>query len=572
MANHNCSISDAEISVLTNPTTAPDFLNTNYSEPVGKVVRPWLSIKIFVGDTAYEFNWFYEAGSAEGEEIFASRGLASFMIRDTDRERFNLPFMPVQFQYVEIWDLDEVDDEPLFSGTIQAVRRQTLGKRKDGTPLQILIIECEDDWGELENDTYNELYENKRAGYILRDAFSRAGFDVSEIDPNFGPLYDKFPVNELSPADVASQILGLLDYTYRIHRRTKKVYIWARDAQGAEYLRIDEQNWHKIFDRDFEIQPDYMGYANRLILEFTQKWSKGLASFQYDSDIVLGYTGLEDWYLIPNGDLSIENALTGAVYRINKNHSDNEGGNEWLLEQKYKDPDDNDAPYIVRGSNTKIVRRNSTAIEQMAALKGGRGVVTKRISYANVAMTREEAKKVADFELAIASRGIYSGSGNSDSHRMRGARPSAGQTIFFDLQVTKGVRAAVRIESWRWKDLKTKDQFGDRICNGLAYALEFTPSVSREQVREIAKESKRLGITSDEIYIFDNEQITNVVAFKDCVTVIEPLKEADPSIAEFEDSVSAREVTTKTYYFAPATTHPDSEAFFTGLTHFSNFS
>lgn len=570
MPNHICSISDSEISEITNPADTPGFRTPNYVPPTN-VLLPWFSIKIFVGDTPEEFNYFYESGSAEGEEVFASRGLASFMIRDTDPVKFSLPFMPVQFQRVEIWDIDELEDEPLFSGEIQTVRRQTLGKRKDGTPLQFLIIECEDDWGRMEDDTYNELYENRRAGYILRDAFSRAGFDVSEIDPNFGPLFDKFPVNEITPADVATQILGLLDYTYRINRRTKKVYIWARDAQGAEVTRVTESNWHKVFDLDLEIQPDYLGYANKIILEALQKFNRGSANFQLNSDVVLGYSGAEDWYLIPPGDLSIENLNTGSVYSINKNNSDNIGGNELVLESKSKE-DSTNTPYVIRGSLTKVVRRNARSMEQMRALRGGKGVVTKKISYSNVAMTREEMIKVADFELAIASRNLYSGSGNSDSHRMRGRRPSVGLTIFFDLQVTKGVQAGVRIESWRWKDISTHDNDGTRRCQGLGYSLEFTPSVTREQIRELAKETKKQGITSNDIYLLDNEQMLNVVAFKDCLTAVPPITEIDPNIAEFDDSISSREVDTKTYYFAPATTHPDSEAYFTGFTKFSNFS
>src|SRR5690606_11229374 len=110
---------------------------------------------------------------------------------------------------------------------------------------------------------------------------------------------------------------------------------------------------------------------------------------------------------------------------------------------------------------------------------------------------------------------------------------------------------------YRWKDLSTRDsRDGGVRSQGFSYDMDFTPSVSREQIREIAKTLKKSGVTADSQYILDIELISNEVAFKSCLSVIEALKLEGKNIAEFESGLSQREVETKLYYYQPAPTHP----------------
>lgn len=577
MASHECHISDAEAQVTLPPALDPNFLTPGYEPPVGKVLRPWFNIKIYYSPTDFEeFNWFYVAGSANGEGVYGSRGFANLTLRNNNRQAFDLPFMPIEDLYIELTDeLGEV-----FSGYIQNVRKELIGQRLDGTPLQFLHLECEDLWGLLEQDTYSEVYVNKPVGYILRDAFKRAGFDVSEIDPNLGQVYASYPVTDLFPVDVVTPLLGLLDYTYWIDGPTRKMYVFPRDTQQTEILRVTEDNWSYLFDRDLEILPDKTGFANKLILSHELKWNEGTANFEQGTDVVLGYTGNEMWVRLPQDELSIENLLTGKIYRINDNNSDDEETNELILEQNYKEDTSSGAgtnvPYLIRGAKSKVIERNTASILQRRAFRGGSGIVTKTVVMDNFPLYRSEARRIAKAELAIASRDMYMGSGRSDNHRLRQlltSAPQAGKTLYFDTFVTFGVQGRVRIETHRWQDISTRVQRDGLKLQGWGYEFEFTPSVSREQIREIAKNMSKSGVRSDDATILDVEFVDdNTVIFKDCLSVIAPIKPAGQNVAEFEDGLAHREVTIQTYYFAPATTHPTQEAYFTGLTKFSNFS
>lgn len=571
MANHECSISDAEAGILTNPTATPNFINANYTEPTNKPA-PNFSIQIYVGETPYEFKRHYLAGTAEGEGVYASRGFCSFQIANDNRTAFNLPFLPVRYQKVVITDaLGEI-----FTGYIKNTRREILGYRSDGSAMFNLTIECQDVWELLEEDTYNEVYISKKAGFILRDAFTRAGFDVQDIDPDLGPTFDEYPVIEQFPAEVINHILGLIDYTYWIERTSLRPQVFARDSVQSELFRVDESNWTKLFD-DLELEEDDTGFANVILLTYRQKYSEGTANFENGSDVVLGYSGDENWVSLPPDNLSIQNLETSETYAINLNNSEDEETNELILQSNYKEDTDDDVPYIITGATNKIRVRDASSIQQIRSLKGGSGKKVKKIVLENVPMFKDQAKTVAKAELAIAKRSLCIGSASTIAQKLGilldRSGPQEGRTIFFDLPESRGIRCSVRIESFRWADNSTRNaRIDGNTLQGLDYELEFTPSVTREQLRELSKKLAIAGVTTTDEYILDIESFSSIVAFKDCVTPVEPITAADQNIFEVEDGLDYREVETKTYYFAPATTHPDSEGYFTGLTKFSNFS
>lgn len=572
--HHLCEITDDELLDVLDPVNDPSFLNPDYTTPT-KYLRPWFSIRIYYSLTDYcQFNWHYKAQSYEDELIFGGRGLFSFQLNDAHPQAFNLPFRPRRGFYCQVWDFDET--EPLIDGFITNVIPVTEAKRRDGTPIQSLMIECEDVSAALELDTYNEYYQQKRPGFILRDAGTRAGLDVSEIDPNLGDPID-LPVNEAYPIDVYDQIMALIDMTYWVEPITKKVRVVQKDHADAMLMEILENNWDKVFDKDLDFRPDLDGYATRVIVEFLQKYNAGSANFQQNSDVVLGYSGDENWYLLPpDGDLTIENTLTGASYRVKRNNSDNTGTNELELEGQYKEVDATNVPYVIRGGRDKVRRTNTTAAQRLRQQGGGAkgsGIITRKVVL-DVPLTRNEARTVAEAELAIASRDIVSGSGKTDNYRLQARNVRPGRTFFVDLLITKGLKATVRLESLRRRDIGGADRQrvdGLRIQK-LAYEMEWTPSVNREQLRQLARKFIRTSGTSDQSQILDIEELQSIVAHKACATVIEPLTQLDPSIHEVEDSLEAREVAIKTYYFAPATTHPTAEAAFVGTTSFSNFS
>lgn len=122
----NCSIDINQLyGNLNNPVTSPGFLNPNYIEPDGPGCA-W-SIKIYYGGEAYQFNWFYGSQSMEISSVFGERGSARFTIADYDEEKSVLPFIPVEEQYIEIYNINE--DHLYFAGYIREVNPRLLSVR-----------------------------------------------------------------------------------------------------------------------------------------------------------------------------------------------------------------------------------------------------------------------------------------------------------------------------------------------------------------------------------------------------------------------------------------------------------
>lgn len=558
MPNHLCTITDAEALAFVDPSTTPDFLNADYVEDTN-LVQPWMQINIYVGDTAYNFARQYESTTMEIEKVFGARGFCSFVMHDIDSTAFNWPFMPVRHQQVWIKDFD--GNKTLFRGYIKQIIHETiLGYRTNGTAKKHIRFECEDLFYLLEQDTYSEVYENKTGGFILKDAFNRAGLDTSDLDTAIGPTFELLPVNDEYPIDTIEKVIAYMDYTYWIDPVTLKPILSAKDATTARAATVtDETNWTDLYSK-IELSENTDGEANKIIMVFRSKYNTGTANFQNGSNIVLGFSGNEDWYTL-EGELSIENVNTGEIKRIKQNNSTSGGTNELELESNWDDTTQTNVPYIIRGHIDKIERRDSTHQNWLAAIRGGNGVLTKKITmYQDVAFFRSEARKIADIELSIGTRQLCTGFGDTDNYKFQ-EWVEPGQTFEFDLLQTQGIKCVTRLEAIRMTDTGARltQSDGTRI-NKFTLTHDFTPSVfsSREQIREITKSLTKVGAQDSDTYILDIEFIESEFVFKDCVNVIEPITElaADASIAEFEDSLNPREYTVQDYYWTP-TANPE---------------
>lgn len=549
MPNNACSITNDEIGQLYDPSTDPDFINAGYVGPVNQP-KAWCQLNIYVSATPYDFARHYVSKSYSDELIWASRSSCKFTIDDNNKAGFNLPFVPTRFQKVIIKDLTGA--AVIGHWYIRNVFKKPYGQRRaDGTYMRLIEVECEDAWSLMEARTYSENYTNQHAGYILYDAVNRAGLDASQIDQTAGPILESFPVNNDYPSVVAERIMSLLDWTYwlDVQYDPPRVYAGAKDSElTRSNIVIDEDNWDKVFDpKEFELNPAMEDYANEVLMTYRRKHTKGGANFQNGSNVVVGFTGDEDWAQLNAADgLEIENVLTGAVYRVQKNNSNSAGTNELILSSNYAETTATNQSYVIRGAITPIRRRDDQAIERMKAIRGGDGIRSKVIVRDDSAYSYSDAALIASFELALYSREYYRGRGLiATSYNADWLHFYPGKTLPINLPVSHKIFSTVRQESVRRQDLGSPQTFADgRKCFAMSIELDFTPSMytDYEQIRALFRSTRKLQATASS-YVTDVDFFENWLAMKDCAHIVEPITElsTELSILEVETSGSALE-------------------------------
>lgn len=549
MPNNECSITNDEIGQLYNPADDPDFINAAYVEPTSQP-KAWCKLLIYIDATAYDFARHYVSKSYSDELIWASRSSCKFEIDDNNKAGFNLPFVPTRFQKVILKDLTGAT--VIGHWYIRNVFKKPYGQvRTDGTYMRIIEVECEDAWSLMEARTYSENYTNVKAGYVLYDAVNRSGLDASQIDQTAGPTLEAFAVNNDYPSAVAERIMSLLDWTYwlDVQYDPPRVYAGAKDSDLTRAnLVIQEDNWYKVFDpNDFEINPAQEDYANEVLMTYRRKHTKGTANFQNGSNVVVGYSGLENWSELNASDgLEIENTATGAVYRVQKNNSNSAGTNELILSSNYAETTATNQAYVIRGAITPIRRRDDQAIERMKAIRGGDGIRSKVIVRDDATYSYAEAALVASFELSLYSREYYRGRAIAKtSYNADWLHFYPGKTLPINLPTSHRIVATVRQEAVRRKDLGSQQTFPDgRQCFAMSIELDFTPSMytDYEQIRALFRSTRKLQATQSS-YVTDVDFFENWLAMKDCAHIVEPITElsTELSILEVETSGSALE-------------------------------
>jgi hypothetical protein len=544
MPTELCQITPEEIGALFSPEDDPNFINPNYVEPI-KQPAVWAQFKIYVGNTAYEFNRHVVSQSYADELIWASRSSCTFQIDDNNKNGFNLPFTPVRFQKVRVYDATGA--VCLGHWYIRNVIGNEYGERRaDGTYMRLLDIECEDAWSLLEARIYSETYQNKTAGYILADTITRAGLDASQIDVTAGPVLEQFPVNNDYPSAVAERIMSLLDWTYwlDVQYDPPRVYAGTKDSELTRCnLEINEDNIWKIFSK-LDIHEAAEDYANEIYFQYRRKYNKGTANFENGTNVVVGYSGDEDWYQLDNSQgLEIENINTGVVYRIQKNNSTPAGVNEFILSSNYAEATATNQPYAVRGALTPIRRRNDEAVMRLKSIQGGDGVRSKLVVRDDASYTYAEAALIANFELSLYSREYYRGAGDIDtSYHADWNNFYPGKTLPFNLPISKKITSNVRIETVRRRDLGSPQTFPDgRRMFAMGIEITFTPSMysDYEQIRALFRSTRKLE-KIDSNYVTDAIFFENYLAVKTCVHIIEPIK-AELSEMEIDNMAATLE-------------------------------
>jgi hypothetical protein len=523
----NCSIDINQLySSLNNPSTSPHFLNPNYVEPDGPGCA-W-SIKIYFEGTAYQFNWFYGSQSMEISSVFGERGSARFVIADYDEEGSVLPFIPVEEQYIEVYNVNE--DQLYFAGYIREVNPRLLTVRADNTEACEYTIGCTDLYHELERKPVRKVYTNKKLGFILRDVISRyTNLDASEIDSQIGFNVESYPINAKYPSQVLTHIAELTNTTYFIEPGTRKLRLLAKEDGGASYpITIGDDNLYDYFDRDtFSLRRQNDTIKNQIEFWFSERYDKGTVNVSNGSHTVVahGDPPETDWDDLP-ANLQFKLANSDAIYTVQKNNS--MGATQDLtLSSNFAEATATNQAYELRGNRRRLFVSDEESIGLMRSLRGDDGIFTYVVSEDQNALTWSEARRFATAMLAL-SRPLPQGQGTSYNTVFPFFPLQAGMVLNFNLPNSKRFIGGVVIQQLTVRDLGGEVDQTDFPSGQLhpLLQLDFTFSATmtqtQTQMRKMMQDLRKVRVNLDETAVEDYRRMADTFALKDCVHIALP--------------------------------------------------
>ena len=546
MTQSSCSIDINQLySSLNNPATSSNFLNPNFVEPMEPACA-W-SIKIYYNGTAYQFSWFYASQSLQISSVFGERGSASFVIADYDEDQSILPFIPVEEQYVEIYNVNE--DYLYFAGYLRDVNSRLLAVRADGSEACEYTLTCTDLYHELERKPVRKVYTNKKLGFILRDVISRyTTLDASDIDSTLGFTVDSFPINAKYPSQVLTQIAELTNTTYFIEPATRKLQLLAKEDGGASYpLTITDDNLYDTFDRDsFSLRRQNDTIKNQIEFWFSERYDRGTVNVSNGSNIVTGHGSPPetDWDDLP-ANLQFKLAGGTAIYTVQKNNSSG-ATQELRLSSNFAESTATNQAYELSGNRRRLFVSDEESIGLMRALRGDDGIFTYVVSEDQNALTWDEARRFAAALLAL-SRPLPQGQGTSYNTVFPYFPLLAGMVLNFSLPNSKRFLGGVVIQQLTLRDLGGQideaDFPGGQTHPLLQLDFTFTATLTQTQtqMRKMMQDLRKVKVNPDQTMVEDYRRIPETFALKDCVHIDTPLQ-----VSELLSLAEALQVRTET--------------------------
>lgn len=543
---HSCVIDINQLyNGLNNPATSSNFLNPNYVEPDGPGCA-W-SIKIYYNNTAYQFSWFYSSQSMEITSVFGERGSAKFVIDDYDEESSILPFVPVEEQYIEIYNFTE--EQLYFAGYIRDVQARLLAVRSDGSEACEYTLTCTDLFHELERKPVRKVYTNKKLGFILRDVIKRfTTLDASAIDSTLGITVASYPINAKYPSQVLTNIAELTNTTYFIEPKTRRLWLLPRDDGGATFpTSITDENLYDYFDRDtFSLRRQNDAIKNQIEFWFDERYDKGTVNVSHGSATVLGFGSppLTDWDDLP-ANLQFKLKNSDAVYTVQKNNSGG-GAQDLTLSSVYAETTATNQPYELRGNRRRLFVSDEESIGLMRTLRGDDGIFTYVVSEDQNALTWDEARRFASAMLAL-SRPLPQGQATTYNTVFPYFPLLAGKVLGFSLPNSKHFIGNVVIQQIIIRDLGGQvdeaDFPGGETHPLLQIDFIFTATLTQAQtqMRKIMQDLRKVQVNADDKAVEDYRRIAETFALKDCVHIDAPIPLAEQ--LRLSEEILSREVT-----------------------------
>lgn len=518
-----CDIDKTQIlSVIGNPADIPDFVRPDYEEPT-HLNEHGFSLQIYIGGpggTPYEFTWFLKHRSVRFSSRMGERGQMSCSIYDFFKDDERLPFEPEAEQYAVLSNYPE-RNLVYFAGFLRGKNNVMITQREDGTEMREIALTFTDLFNELELEkTIIAQYENVTTAYILVDLLAKyTTLDVSEIDINLGLTVDAFQVKSESCAQVLQRIIDREDWTYWIDPGTRKIYVGPKASLAQSTgISVNESNVYDYFSRELDLNRNLNTYKNRIVYHYTEKLSYGTCNTTNGVNIVNSADVNNNWERITAPAYF---ALDGenAVYTIEEN-STSGATREFRLSSPFMGTNTG-AGYTIWGMRKKVVVQDAVGIAQMKRLRGGSGVIDDVIAGENENLfTREQAREVAALLLAL-SRPLNEGGDNTNNRKLPLNALFAGQTIYFNLPISKRFSGTVEIQSVETQETGAVFTDADGIQYPIVdYQLDFTHAQMRlqSQLRKLMMDSRRVTIADDdELEI--NLIVDEVVGVKSCLSV-----------------------------------------------------
>lgn len=547
-----CTITPNDLlGALQNPATDANFLTTGYSEPSGPPCT-W-SIKIYYDGTAYNFRYFYESQSMEIQSTYGERGYARFVIVDAGEESTELPFIPVEEMYIEIYN--QTEEQLYFAGYTRDINQYVLDVRTDYSEMARYEIMCTDLYHELERKSIKRVYENKTLGFIIRDVIWRyTTLDAADIDSNLGFTLEKYPINAKTPSQVLTHITELTNTTYYIEPGTKKLLLLPKTDGVATFSKqITDENLYDVFDRDtFSIRRQNDAIKNKIDFWFNERYDKGTVNVSTggaSDNVVVGYGSppLTEWDDIPVDDLKFKLKSSDAIYNVEKNLSSG-ATQEMRLTSDYKEGSATNQEYELRGMRRVVHVSDEESIALMRTLRGDDGVFTYVVSEDQNYLTWTEARRFASALLAL-SRPLPQGQGTTFNDVFMEFPLIAGRVMSFSLPQSKRFQGDIVIQGVTLRDLGGEVDMGGAVHPYLQIDFQFTATLTNDQaqLRKMMQDLRKVKVNIEDAPIEGYGRIPETWGIKGCLHANTPTNISEA--LTLSDAVQVRTETAGPLYY-----------------------
>lgn len=574
MSDHlplECIITESDVdAIFANPALDPNFLTPGYTVPTD-LPESSLSIEIYYDGTPYEFTWYVIPQSVKFFGRYGEVSLFQFDIVTGSKTQREVPFIPVPWMLIDIQNIDKT--KRYFKGYTRH-RKPVFVSRNDTTyaEKQIITIYCANLYSDLERkkDIVTTYKDSDIPGlttrYILRDIIRRycTALDYTQIDPALGVPVTQFPIQNESPAEVLQRILDLEQTTtFRIDNDTSSLLIADKgSSQFMNPITITDENLYDYFTTDFDIEKDYDYIKNVVVFDFDERLTDGTVNVADGSDIVVGYTGDENWYNKDFKDAKFKLAIDTKYYSISENNSDATTNTlEVILSNAFEDPDGTptrtDQEYEIIGQRNRIVVRNVESINAMRSLIGGTGEFTDVIGGENRnALSFDEALNVAYSYLQYFAYPLTSGQGTTSNTRFPlDTWFNGGDTLNFNLPNSKqftGIIVVQQADATLIPGVRVvTDGAGNRTRYPIwEWSLDFTHNLLsiENQIKKLMMQGRKVTIVGDESTL-TQIGLAEPIVFKNCMKVRTALEIGENSA--ISDTIRIRTFVPGPYYTWP---------------------
>lgn len=411
-----------------------DLENEDYEEPDGN--QGAFTVECIYDGAIKDFSKHVLPG---GTRITKRRpgqnGFAEFWISDFHPTQFNLPIRLVRHLEWRIWNRNKT--QLYFRGPLHNIAPRHMSQRPNGTLRTDYRLTVRDLTSELDRRRMIEVYENRRLGYMIVDAFTKYApyFDVSNIDVNAGREVKRLAFGYKTLTQFLSTLFGIdPSFTLWIDEETfPKPTVYLEEKQGAQPIAlIDESNiWDLIDFKGVDLAPDDRLLANVIWLHYQETYNTGNVDVYNAGTIVYGNS--TSWYNnVEKGAEIIFDDGGDEVYTVTKNNSSRDGTTEELwITPAYTGSNDTNVSYHTRGTSRTIRLEDDNSVNLLRSLRDNDGLYEVSIEENGLLLTRDEAWEFANSLLVFANP-LLSGGFSTDNTKFNYKHLQCGQTIRFN--------------------------------------------------------------------------------------------------------------------------------------------